>query len=652
MFEGNTFQASKTDWLGATADYSDRQTLGSVHLPSESPYDLDFRQPRGEIAPGTASTPAVSVPTDGHSADVSAGKDGASDWPHALDQGGGVWPFDYTSNRGYRRIRLPPLRQVLEETVGQRPSIEKATLSDLIKILSAPRIPCVNDSPAPEALPAVNFLTKLIRIYFEEFHPVANVIHLPTWRVEDCPTALLAAMACLGATYSTAEGSSEVAVLLAEITQRSLLWMGQADTTNFKDPAFITAMCLHHTYSLGSGNRRLYELADAARGTMVTSLRSTGILSLEASEGETLSSDNLQQMTESELEVAWAQWRSSETLKRVAWMVFEFDCTVSMMTNKRGAFSISELPTRLPCADSLWEAQCASAKAWASMVFFSTESRRGLQTYTLMQQLTSQRSVISTIPSWGKRLCAQTISRLLWDLKEMKDASAPIALGIPSIAAGYKSSNDTLLQSLNILNESLSSPINMSDIVNMNVTSLGIYYTDLINRTSAMDLIIFIFRNSGRERSPQLAAELTRAETHLCNTFAHDPVDTRRSVVSAANIITIARECTSTTPCEVMRLFNGYAYLLAFTCFFPFERLHTRGAAAKLDVLPWRRTAIDETGLKAWVERSGPASFLSVDDICDSKNFETLKQEGLRALDGLRTWGLARKFYRVLQSLT
>ena len=74
-------------------------------------------------------------------------------------------------------------------------------------------------------MPAVSFLGGFIKVYFAEFHPVLPVIHIPTWRIERCPTALLAAMACLGATYSTNDGSQEVSALLAEITQRALFWM-------------------------------------------------------------------------------------------------------------------------------------------------------------------------------------------------------------------------------------------------------------------------------------------------------------------------------------------------------------------------------------------------------------------------------------------
>jgi len=238
VFDSSTFRASKMDWLGCDTNFSDGQTSHSLdqHMHTPSTYG-DVQQIHGDAAPRDEFphdvAPSGSVQHTPLNTDqaitqhpATSDKDNQTTWPHVLDRGGNeMWPFDYASNRGFRRIKLPPLRQVLEDTVGHRPAIEKSTLKDLIKVLSAPQIPSFNDSPALETLPAVSFLTKLVKIYFAEFHPVLSVIHVPTWGIENCPTALLAAMASLGATYSTAEGSQEVAALLAEITQRALFWM-------------------------------------------------------------------------------------------------------------------------------------------------------------------------------------------------------------------------------------------------------------------------------------------------------------------------------------------------------------------------------------------------------------------------------------------
>ena len=203
------------------------------------------------------------------------------------------------------------------------------------------------------------------------------------------------------------------------------------------------------------------------------------------------------------------------------------------------------------------------------------------------------------------------------------------------------------------------------DEVTLNsIACLETHYSHLNDTNEAMDLVVFIFRNSSRGRViPSLGKELGRAKEHLRHIFARKPIYTRRSVCHASSIVSIARECTVYTPCETMRVFMGFAFLLAFAKFFPFEAQTVdnnaianagaiRGEAIKLDELPWRRSAEAVGRLDVWVEKGGKASLESVDDICDTRNFEALKQTALKALRDLRVWGLAGKFFRILQNFS
>lgn len=227
-FDSSMFRASKMDWLGCETDFSDQNTLPPLSGGDiQTLYD-DNSSCRDEIVQRTLSDtghPPTETSNINESTEVARDQD-KSTWPAVLDRGGNeMWPFDYASNKGFRKIKLPPLREILEQTVGHLPAIKTSTVKDLIRVLSTPLIPSLNESPALEALPAVAFLGQLVKTYFAEFHSTLPIVHVPTWKIEKCPSSLLAAMACIGATYSTAEGSQEVAALLAEITQRSLFWM-------------------------------------------------------------------------------------------------------------------------------------------------------------------------------------------------------------------------------------------------------------------------------------------------------------------------------------------------------------------------------------------------------------------------------------------
>ncbi|KAI1288688.1 fungal-specific transcription factor domain-containing protein [Xylaria venustula] len=668
FYDWDILRASRMDWLGYETEASDAMTNESPRRPEDlqraqpmiaaitgpPTQSLTNLLPTGSLA-CTKSTPHLGQTTDHHS--FLKDQDNTETWPHVLDRGGNdSWPFDYASNRGFRKITLPPLRQVLEQTVGDRPAIESTTLMDLIKVLSCPQIPSFNDSPALEALPAVSFLGEFVKVYFAEFHPVAPIIHKPTWRIEKFQTALLAAMACIGATYSKAEGSQEVAALLAEITQTALFWMGQADSTAFRNPSYICASTFHQIYAMGTVNRRLYEIADASRGLLVTSLRGLGVLSSDTEQADpsAFDSNQIRQLDTAALESAWLEWRNKELEKRLAWSIFEFDCTLSTLTSKRGTFRVAELPSRLPCSENLWEAH--SAHAWAAMLPFTSSPPTEVPFFTILRGIMMNKRPPDYVPAWGKRLCAHAIGRMLHDLREIEDISSLESLGLPSLATAHQETKKTLLKSLTLVQASLSHPVSTSDLVSMNIGSLGTHLAYLSSEYETMDLVVYIFRHSGRALSSQTTWELNVAKEQLRSKFSRDPVGARRSAHDAAAIICISRECTINTPCETMRVFMGYAFLLAFIRFFPFQNIDidNSGAAlvvAELDGIPWTRSNEARDRIKTWIGVGGVASLQHVGDVCDPRNFEALKQNALDAMDRLRVWGLSSKFRKTINNL-
>lgn len=184
------------------------------------------------------------------------------------------------------------------------------------------------------------------------------------------------------------------------------------------------------------------------------------------------------------------------------------------------------------------------------------------------------------------------------------------------------------------------------------------HYCHLSNE--ALDLVVYIFRNSGRETNPFVSNELRRSKEHLRYIFGRDPIGTRRLACHAASIVGIARECTINTPCETMRVFMGFAFLLAFNKFFPFQT-HERDDTAsnvpqpstiRLDDLPWTRSHVVLSRVEHWVHCGGSASLESVGNICDICNFAALKQTALKALHDLRVWGIAGKFFRTIKNFT
>jgi hypothetical protein len=245
---------------------------------------------------------------------------------------------------------------------------------------------------------------------------------------------------------------------------------GQQDSSAFRNTAYIMASCLHQIYALGTGNRRLYEIADASRGLLVTSLRGLGLLSSESSINSNpdpigVDVQKLKSMSSDELEETWTAWKDKEAAKRMAWTVFEFDCTVSTMTSKKAAFRIAELPSRLPCSENVWEAH--SARAWAALVPFATSSPAGLPFYPTLREIIAHGRTAYPAPAWALRLCGVAIGSVLYDLKEVQDLSAPGVLGMQSMTQAYQDTRQSLLSGLSSLEASLVKPTCTADVVNM-----------------------------------------------------------------------------------------------------------------------------------------------------------------------------------------
>lgn len=105
-----------------------------------------------------------------------------------------------------------------------------------------------------------------------------------------------------------------------------------------------------------------------------------------------------------------------------------------------------------------------------------------------------------------------------------------------------------------------------------------------------------------------------------------------------------------------MRVFFSLAFLLAFARFFPFEDFppppQIDGPPLRLDELPRlhsQRSSFSHC-LEVWIEHGGPASLGSVEDICQQRNFQSLKEIAVKTMGSLRVWGLAKKFHRILRN--
>ncbi|KAK5214342.1 hypothetical protein LTS03_004008 [Exophiala xenobiotica] len=554
------------------------------------------------------------------------------------------WPFDHTRNHEPQKHRLPPLRDILQGTIAS--SDGGNTIRCLIQLLSTSYVPEVDLSQDLSMMSAMELLKNSLDLYFSEFHAVLPLVHMPTFNMNKVPTVTLAAMSCIGAMYSDDRQGTEQSSSLSEMCLQMIAWLGGSDSTNFYKPAYLIACCLHQIYSLGSGNRRLYQNADCNRGILIGCLRGMGILKSRVST-EVEKEDIENALTVGNATSEWLRWKDQEEEKRIAWSAFEYDCSLCTLTSRRGAVDLPELPSHLPCAEPLWDAP--SAQAWAALYSRLSTTARGAPTSQILRNLLAAKAVPADLPAWSKRLCAQNIGRLLWDLKQLDIMATNEYLGLPSMSAAQRQTKSMLLQGLNTICESMYSPGTTAELIHYNIASLICHYSHLYSADEAMDLIVHIFRTSASQsKSPD--PSLFSAKRRLGSILVKNPQNARNLAWHAAQIIAVANEYLVSAPCEIMRVFMGYIFILAFAKFGPqpSSKFNFDSTPVRLDLS--NRIEGQRTVITVWVENGGPASIGLVRNIYSNGGLEAISSEAQSMLRRLRHWGLAKKFIRILES--
>ncbi|KAJ5223329.1 hypothetical protein N7468_007871 [Penicillium chermesinum] len=223
--------------------------------------------------------------------------------------------------------------------------------------------------------------------------------------------------------------------------------------------------CLYQIYSLGSGNRQLYQDADRSRGTLIGGLRGMGLLKSQISIDPESAPFKLNPHSDPlEVENEWLRWRDQEQERRVVWASFEYDCSLSTLTGCRAAVDLAELPRALPCAEDLWRAP--SGQTWRSLASHLGPSAFGIPvTATLEPIMSGSKALPSGLSSWGKRLCCQVIGRLLWDLKQLEVISLTRVLRQPSLSLVQEQAKNGLLKGFDNISNEIKLPTSPVEVI-------------------------------------------------------------------------------------------------------------------------------------------------------------------------------------------
>ncbi|KAH7171513.1 fungal-specific transcription factor domain-containing protein [Dactylonectria macrodidyma] len=554
------------------------------------------------------------------------------------------WPFEQGQETASARCPLPPLREVLQNSLQSSSGTKTAALEGLVQILSEQKLPKPEDVSERNMAMGIDLLKRLLDVYFSTFQMIQPIFHTPTWSMADCPTMLLATMACIGAVLSSEPNSVELSSSISGFCAPIITWLGVSDSANYSDISYLASLCLHQIYSLGSGNRQLYQNADRTRGVLIGSLRGLGLLRSRPSVQEDTDINGSIATHGTSLEAEWVAWAAREKEVRIAWASFEYDCSLCTLTSRRGAVDLSELPSKLPCMDSLWEAP--SASAWAALKSRMPVNSLGASVSSVVGAAIAGTPIPERLSAWAKRLCSQVIGRLLWDLKQLELVSTTEYFGLSSLSTGQKQSKVSLLKALDCLLETMDHPTSTGDLVGYNISSLLCHYSHLYTADDIMDMILYIVRSvasrgSGQDNGVDLARR------RLISALGNDPRRARMLAWHAGQIVAVANEYLVSAPCEIMRLFMSYIFIIAFAQYYPRSQHTGPGIQVRLD-LPNHHDD-QKRVVEEWIQTGGPARIGSAEDILAQGSTKRIIQDAQIMLQRLRSWGLAEKFAKILQ---
>ncbi|KAK1252584.1 hypothetical protein MKX08_003771, partial [Trichoderma sp. CBMAI-0020] len=511
-----------------------------------------------------------------------------------------------------------------------------------------PRIYEAAEAQAPY-LPAMNLLNQLCANYFSFWQPNQPVFHTATWSFIDYPMVLVSAMACVGSTFTQESEVLRQANYINErcITELNRLTQGAAQ---HQDIEYIAALCIHQTYLIGSGHDQIHEHADRVRSYMIEGLQAQNLLGPDLFDASYMMPPSL---TADAVYIEWCAWVSHEQRVRVAWMVFEYDCSLSLLTGRPCAIALGHLPKAFPCEDALYNAP--NAYAWAELVA-NNASLEGPEVSGIITLTLNRLNLPQTASSWTKRLCAHVFERLLRGLLDPDQQNSTIASAreinlhltssLSSIQMKLLWSISYLSKSASIYNQSptLQSTRDIDDYEMVSTFKLNYHSNHFGLCTRIMYAIRFITLAAISPPSDSQHAELPVMQQRLIQELASVPQHARLYVYNAGQMFRTARESPLVTPVDYLRIFTAYLAILAFVKYGPSSRYDVPGVDPfHADVFPFFPTRSDR-----WLEHGGPATVGDCGVFYPGCSTELIMRDAYRELCGPGGWKLKKRFYCVL----
>ncbi|KAF3913914.1 hypothetical protein ABW21_db0205371 [Orbilia brochopaga] len=594
-------------------------------------------------------------------------------------------PWDWPSSHREARIILPPLRELLqappefhghqagpqrnnnvsssrETRVLKETTVSDQVRKDMLTLLKAPyeRLPNNNVDLQDEKFPTNEVLNEFIQLYLKHFHSVLPMLHVPTFSPESCPNFLLITIATIGARYHSSEHAIEFADNLNALCHKALNWLGEYNEDYKRSASYLMAFCLQNVYALGAGNKRLFEMTDASRSYMINACRNLGLFTTPGGRSprarpKVTSEDPFLPPTDvsdpEKVQQHWLHWREEEFKKRLAWCIFECDCAISVLTNRRGNIALTDLCLPLPSDEPLWEAP--DAQTWAALYpRHKSIPPRGMPFYFVLRDIMNGHQDQLSLSSWGQRLCAQGISRMIWDIRELETSPLGRVVQLPVLSVGLKPAKDDLLKaSMALLSLT---PNGDAKSVDSSITAIVVHFAHLYATRDVVDLAISLAKHSSTGKFVERIERINRIK----GIFTSDMVNARELAWHAGQILAAGRRYNLHTSSDCLRVFIAGVYLHAFAKYFP--TIHYLSSVTEEHSAPPQDDAIrldslfchsDNDSINHWIKHGGKARLERIGDLHTIEGAREVLRLVESLLQRMKLWGMCEKFLKVVQEI-
>ncbi|KAF2099256.1 hypothetical protein NA57DRAFT_55232 [Rhizodiscina lignyota] len=548
------------------------------------------------------------------------------------------WPMAWNAEPLPEGKPLPPLArpdEVPPRVTGsfqKRPILPQAR-DDIQRVLgsSLGRPPWGTVSLAN--FPTTEMLNYCIDLFFARFHLGIAFVHRPTFDAssQDC-VPLVLAMASIGACFTNFEGAKPFAHCLSELNRRLLLFMGESETRLTRTYQYIAAQALQGSYGFCNGSKRLFDMSERFRMSLVHNARAMGLFQEPAE--FTLEAHASEQSR-------WEAWLAKEQHRRLGWAVYQYDASVSYLHNRRPSIVVGELSLGLPSEIALWEAE--SAQAWMALHPWSDNGPQAVPFRNAMRSMYANEP--SEKPLTGgtqhQYIIATTFARFIWSLKELE--SSPTH----DLAPEAWPMGDGKLNLLKQLDRFLSSPTakregkrntTMRSSVEINQI---VHMSHLTGAGDLLDWLHTLARSSGTH---------TAARARMVKWGSENSRRVRDVAFHSAQMLALVREYPFNHPAESYNAFwAGVALWCMAHLLPPVNTISGLRPAIQIDSLGEAGDLQFDLSTE-WVEQGGEyaITLYGIPDLVTLEGrFEILEQTAT-LLEKMPVWGISNNFFKVV----